>query len=109
MAVATDSGTRRVAAMAGTYPAAESTMWVAASNWATNSRHSSWLLPSMTGTWLKVPLRRAARIVVGRTTPSTLGLVVAPVCFARIELTGRLRRQAAVWEAHPALVAKALP
>src|SRR5215467_5020549 len=102
MALATDSGTRRVAAMAGTYAVAESGVCVATSTCATNRRHSSWLLPSITGTRLKLPLWNAARIVLVRTTPSTFGLVVPPVCLARIVGTGRLRRHSAVWLPQPA-------
>jgi hypothetical protein len=39
----------------------------AASVCATNSRHSSWLLPSMIGTWLKFPLVNAAPTELVRT------------------------------------------
>jgi hypothetical protein len=50
----------------------------------------------MTGTWLNVPALIDAPTVLVRTKWSTVGAELPPVCLARIVLTGRLRRQAAV-------------
>src|SRR5262245_65868207 len=96
-----------VAATVGTYAAALSGTPEVASACATNSRHSSWLLPSMTGTWLNAPLVKALASDWVSTYPSTVGL--APACRASTVSTGKERRHAAVWAAHPARVAKADP
>src|ERR1700733_15362787 len=90
---------------------------------ATNSRPSSWLAPSTTGTRLDAPRSNDRMGCFGIKTPSTLGKNAANdamldsevilLCSARMAAVGRLRRQetvaASLDSAHPKAPTMAAP
>ena len=80
-------------------------------NVATNSRYSSWVEPSITGTLLNCPLVNAASIACGKMMPSTRGRYATGLvsCLASNVVTGTARRHAASWLEHPTAVAYAVP
>jgi len=76
---------------------------------ATNSRHSSWLVPLITGTRLNCPLDSAVPIDWVSTLPSMSGVYPEKSSLSTMVATGRLRRHAAVWLAQPTVAANASP